>query len=607
MLHQTKFQSFAETTSPTQGPPRLAALRAELKRRSLDGFVVPRADEYQGEYVPAHADRLAYLTGFTGSAGAAVVLMEKAAIFTDGRYTVQTAEQVDGTAFEYRSLVDEPPPDWIAENLPKGAKLAYDPWLHTASGVEALQAAVGKAGGTLVAVTDNPLDATWDDQPAPPLGAVTTQPLEYAGESSESKRERIAKSLRDTKNDAAMLTLPESIAWLLNIRGSDVPHTPFPHSFAMLNSDGHVELFIDRRKFTPDIDAWLGNRVTVRPQEELASHLKAQKGRRIQIDPATASAWLFDQLGAAGAEIVRAADPVLLPKACKNPTELAGTRRAHERDGACVSRFLAWLSKEGVKGNIDEIEACRVLEDFRLETGALKDLSFGSISGAGPNGALPHYRVTKKSNRKIKSGEIYLIDSGGQYLDGTTDITRTIAIGTPTAEMKDRFTRVLKGHIALALARFPEGTTGVQLDTLARMSLWQGGFDYDHGTGHGVGAYLSVHEGPQNISKRMINVALRPGMIVSNEPGYYKVNHYGIRIENLIVVTEPKDVGGDRKMMEFETLTLAPIDLTLVDLKLLTDTERAWLNAYHVRVRDTLKGKTDATTEAWIVESTRPI
>ncbi len=607
MLHQTKFQSFAETTSPTQGPPRLAALRAELKRRGLDGFIVPRADEYQGEYVPPRADRLAYLTGFTGSAGAAVVLLEKAAIFTDGRYTVQTAEQVDGKAFEYRSLVDEPPPDWLEKNLPKDAKFAYDPWMHTASGVEALAAAVAKAGGALVPCTDNPLDATWDDQPAAPLGAVTPQPLDYAGKASEEKREDIAKALRGTKVDAAMLTLPESIAWLLNIRGSDVPHTPFPHAFAMLNNDGHVELFIDRRKFTPGIDAWLGNRVTVRAPDDLAAHLKAQKGKRIQIDPATASAWMFDRLKEGGAEIVRAADPVLLPKACKNKTELDGTRRAHERDGAALSRFLAWIAKEGPKGNIDEIEACRVLEDFRAETGALKDLSFGSISGAGPNGALPHYRVTKTSNRKIKPGEIYLIDSGGQYLDGTTDVTRTIVVGAPTAEMKDRFTRVLKGHIALARARFPEGTTGVQLDTLARMALWEGGFDYDHGTGHGVGAYLSVHEGPQNISKRQINVALKPGMIVSNEPGYYKVGHYGIRVENLIVVTEPKDVGGDRKMMEFETLTLAPIDLALVEPKMLSDAERGWLNAYHARVRDVLKGKTDTATEAWITESTRAI
>jgi Xaa-Pro aminopeptidase len=607
MLHKTKFQTFSETTSPTQGPPRLAALREELKRQGIDGFVLPRADEYQGEYVPARADRPAYLTGFTGSAGAAVVLMDKAAIFTDGRYTVQTAEQVDGKAFEYRSLVDEPPPDWIASNLPKGGKLGYDPWHHTASGVEALQIAVAKAGGTLVACTENPLDATWHDQPAPPLGEVTAQPLEYAGEASESKRDRIAKTLRDAKTDAAVLTLPESIAWLLNIRGSDVPHTPFPHAFATLDKDGNVDLFIDRRKFTPGIEAWLGNRVTVRPQDELGDHLRAQKGKRIQIDPATASSWLFDQLKAGGATIVRAADPVLLPKACKNPTELQGTRRAHERDGAALTRFLAFMAKEGPKGHIDEIEACRVLEDFRAETGVLRDLSFGSISGAGPNGALPHYRVTKKSNRKIQSGEIYLIDSGGQYLDGTTDVTRTIAVGTPTAEMKDRFTRVLKGHIALSRARFPEGTTGVQLDTLARLSLWEGGFDYDHGTGHGVGAYLSVHEGPQNISKKQVNVPLRPGMIISNEPGYYKVGHYGIRIENLIVVTEPKDVGGDRKMMEFETLTLAPIDLNLVEPKMLTDAERKWLNDYHARVRAALSGKTDKDTEAWLIDATRSI
>jgi Xaa-Pro aminopeptidase len=394
--------------------------------------------------VPPRADRLSYLTGFTGSAGAAVVLIDKAAIFTDGRYTVQTAEQVDGKAFEYRSLVDEPPPDWIASHLPKGAKFAYDPWLHTQTGVDALKTAVANAGGTLVAVTDNPLDATWDDQPAPPLGAVTTQPLEYAGKPSEEKREGIAKSLRDAKTDAALLTLPESIAWLLNIRGSDVPHTPFPHAFAMLNNDGHVDLFIDRRKFTPGIDTWLGNHVTVRPQEELGDHLKAQRAHPDR--PATASSWAFDRLTEGDAKIVRAADPVLLPKACKNPTELEGTRRAHLRDGVALSRFLAWIAKEGPKGKVDEIEACRVLEDLRAETGALKDLSFGSISGAGPNGALPHYRVTKTTNRKIQPGEIYLIDSGGQYLDGTTDVTRTIAIGTPTAEMKDRFTRVLKPH-----------------------------------------------------------------------------------------------------------------------------------------------------------------
>jgi Xaa-Pro aminopeptidase len=590
MLHQTKFQSFTETTSPLQGAPRLAALRAELKRRGLDGFVVPRADEYQGEYVPPRAERLAWLTGFTGSAGVAVVLLDKAAIFTDGRYTVQTPEQVDGKAFAYCSLVDEPPPDWISENLPKGGKLAYDPWMHTAAGVEALQTAVAKAGGTLIPCTDNPLDAVWEDQPAAPMGTVSAQPIEHAGETAEAKRERLAEGLRKAGADAAMLTLPESIAWLLNIRGSDVPHTPFPHAYAVLGKDAHVDLFIDRSKFAPGIDEWLGNQVTVRPQAELAAHLQTFKGRKVQVDPATAAAWLFDRLKEAGATVLRAADPVLLPKACKNPAELDGTRRAHERDGIALSKFLAWLAAEAPTGGVDEIEACRVLENFRIETGILKDLSFGSISGSGPNAALPHYRVTAKSNRKLCQGEIFLIDSGGQYLDGTTDVTRTIIVGTPTAEMKDRFTRVLKGHIALA-----------------RMALWEGGYDYDHGTGHGVGAYLSVHEGPQNISKKQVNVALKPGMIISNEPGYYKVGHYGIRIENLIVVTEPKDVGGERRMMEFETITLAPIDLNLVEVGMLTDAERKWLNDYHARVREKIAPGLDGSAKAWLLDATRPI
>ena len=607
MLHQTAFQSFADTTEPSQGAPRLAALRAELKRRGLEGFIVPRSDEHQGEYVPPRAERLSWLTAFTGSAGVAVVMQSKAAIFIDGRYTVQAHEQVDAKQFEQLSLIDQPPTDWIAAQLPKGAKFAYDPTLHTIHGVEALQIAVTRAGGTLVPCTENPLDAVWDDQPAAPLGAVATQTLAYAGEASASTRERVAKTLSDV--DAAILTLPESIAWLLNIRGSDVPHTPFPLSFAVLNADGHVDLFIDRRKLTPGIDTWLGNGVTVRAPEEFAAQLESlgRAKKRVQIDPATASGWTLDQLNKGGATIVRGADPCLLPKACKNATELQGVRNAHVRDGAALSRFLCWLAKEAPKGHLDEISAARTLEAYRVETGALKDLSFGSISAAGPNGALPHYRVTKKSNRKIETGTLFLIDSGGQYLDGTTDVTRTIAIGTPTPEMKDRFTRVLKGHIALARARFPEGTMGVQLDTLARSSLWDAGLDYDHGTGHGVGAYLSVHEGPQNISKRPIAVALRPGMIVSNEPGYYKVGHYGIRIENLVTVNEPHDFGGDRKMMTFETLTLAPIDLACIDVTLLTSDERNWLNDYHARVRKAHDGKVDGETATWIDQATRAI
>jgi Xaa-Pro aminopeptidase len=608
MLHQTAFQSFADTTDPSQGAPRLAALRAELARRGLEGFIIPRADEHQGEYVPPRAERLSWLTAFTGSAGVAVVLRTKAAVFIDGRYTVQAREQVDATQFENLSLIDQPPTDWIATNLPKGAKFGYDPLLHTIHGVEALQAAVAKAGGTLVAVSDNPLDAVWNDQPAAPLGAISTQTLDFAGEGSAAKRERVAKTFAH-QADAAVLTLPESIAWLLNIRGSDVPHTPFPLSFAILSNDGHVDLFVDRRKFTPGIETWLGNGVTVRPPEEFGTALEGlgRAKKRVQIDPATAAGWALDQLNKGGAAIVRGADPCLLPKACKNATELEGVRKAHVRDGAALSRFLCWLSKEAPKGHLDEISAARRLEAFRVETGALKDLSFGSISAAGPNGALPHYRVTKKSNRKIETGTLYLIDSGGQYLDGTTDVTRTVAVGTPTAEMKDRFTRVLKGHIALARARFPEGTMGVQLDTLARQSLWEAGLDYDHGTGHGVGAYLSVHEGPQNISKRPITVPLRPGMIVSNEPGYYKVGHYGIRIENLVAVNELQDVGGDRKMMTFETLTLAPIDLACVEPALLTADERSWLNDYHARVRKAHHGKVDAETAAWIEQATRAI
>ncbi len=609
MLHQTAFQSFADTTEPSQGAPRLAALRAELKRRGLEGFIVPRSDEHQGEYVPPRAERLSWLTAFTGSAGVAAVLQVKAAIFIDGRYTVQAHEQVDAQQFENLSLIDQPPPDWIALNLPKGAKFGYDPWLHTVHGVEALQAAVARAGGLLVACADNPLDAVWDDQPAAPLGAIAIQTLDFAGEGSSSKRERVAKTLSETNADAALLTLPESIAWLLNIRGSDVPHTPFPLSFAVLNADGHVDLFVDRRKFTPGIDTWLGNGVTVRAPEEFAAHLESlgRAKKRVQIDPATAAGWALDRLHKGGAGVIRATDPCLLPKACKNSTELQGVRNAHVRDGAALSRFLCWIAKEAPKGHLDEIAAARALEAYRVETGALKDLSFGSISAAGPNGALPHYRVTKKSNRKIETGTLYLIDSGGQYLDGTTDVTRTIAIGTPTTEMKDRFTRVLKGHIALARARFPEGTMGVQLDTLARSSLWDAGLDYDHGTGHGVGAYLSVHEGPQNISKRPITVALRPGMIVSNEPGYYKVGHYGIRIENLVAVNEPKDFGGDRKMMTFETLTLAPIDLACVDVSLLTADERVWLNDYHARVRQAHAGRVDGETATWIDQATRAI
>jgi Xaa-Pro aminopeptidase len=604
------FQTYDNESDAATVAPRLAALRAELKRRGLDGFVVPRSDEHQGEYVPKRAERLAWLTSFTGSAGAAVVLMDKAAVFVDGRYTLQIRQQTDTTQFEPRDLVEEGPSGWIPGHLPKGGKLGYDPWLHTQFGVEALRAAAEKAGGTLVALDSNPIDAVWPDQPPAPLAKAIVQDMNLAGESAEAKRTRIAEDVKGLGADAAVITLPDSICWLLNIRGNDVPHTPFALSFAILNADGSTDLFMDESKSSPELVKHLGNAVRLRPPADFAPALDALKDKTAVADPSTASAAIFDRLSKAGAKIKRAADPVQLPKACKNPLEIEGARKAHIRDGAALSNFLCWLAREAPNGHLTEIDAARTLEGYRARTGSLRDLSFDSISGAGANGAVVHYRVTNATNRPIRKDEIFLIDSGGQYPDGTTDVTRTIIVGTPSAEMKDRFTRVLKGHIALATARFPEGTTGAALDAFARRPLWEIGCDYDHGTGHGVGSYLSVHEGPQNISKRPVTQTLKPGMICSNEPGYYKTDAYGIRIENLIVVTAAEAVpGGDpqRKFMAFETITLAPIDLELVEPKLLSGGERAWLNAYHARVRETILPLVDEETRSWLEHATRAI
>jgi len=602
------FQTYENETDAATCAPRLSALRAELKRRGLDGFVVPRADAHQGEYVPKRDERLAWLTAFTGSAGAAVVLNDKAAVFVDGRYTLQIRQQTDTSLFEPRDLVEEGPAGWIAKALPKGARLGYDPWLHTAAAVEGLRAAAERAGGTIVACDTNPIDAVWKDQPAAPTAKAIIQSMDLAGESAESKRTRIAEDVKAQSADAAVITLPDSICWLLNIRGGDVPHTPFALSFAILNSDGSTDLFMDERKSSPELLQHLGNAVRLRDPKDFAPSLDALKGKTVVADPATASSAIFDRLTRAGAKIKRAADPVQLPKACKNQVEIEGTRKAHIRDGAALSKFLCWLAREAPAGQLTEIDAAKALEGYRAQTGALRDLSFDSISGAGSNGAVVHYRVTKSTNRPINNNDMFLIDSGAQYADGTTDVTRTVIVGTPTAEMKDRFTRVLKGHISLATIRFPEGTTGAALDAFARRPLWEAGLDYDHGTGHGVGSYLSVHEGPQNISKRNITQPLKPGMICSNEPGFYKAGEFGIRIENLIVVTEAKPVpGGERKMMEFETITLAPIDLGLVEPKLLTVDERAWLNAYHARVRETLMPLVDADTRPWLEQATRAI
>jgi Xaa-Pro aminopeptidase len=591
------------------GAPRLAALRKEVARRGLAGFLVPRADEHQGEYVPPRAERLAWLTGFNGSAGLAIVLAEKAAVFVDGRYTLQIRSQTDTSLFEPQHSTDQPPENWLAAYLPKGGKLGYDPWLHTPTGLKHLRKAVIQAGGELVALDSNPLDAVWSDQPPAPIAPAIALDLRFAGRSSQDKRESQGQALAADGIDAAVLAGPDSIAWLLNIRGADVPRTPFALGFGVLHKDGAVELFMDRRKFTPGLEAHLGNRVAVSPPEAFAGALDrlGQAKARVLIDPQSAPSWAFDRLKAAGAELIERDDPCLLPKARKNDVELAGTRAAHRRDGLAVTRFLNWIASEAPKGKVDELTAVARLADFRREGEYFRDFSFDTISGAGGNGAIVHYRSSDSTNRPLKKGELYLVDSGAQYFDGTTDITRTIAVGKPTAEMKDRFTRVLKGHIALGMARFPRGTTGSALDGLARYALWQAGLDYDHGTGHGVGSFLSVHEGPHRISKAPSRVPLEPGMIVSNEPGYYKTGAYGIRIENLVTVVEDPRPGDERAMLAFETLTLAPIDRNLIDKKLLTADEIAWLDTYHARVRAALMPKADKGTAAFLEEATKPI
>jgi Xaa-Pro aminopeptidase len=593
---------------------RIDALRAEIARRGLDGFIVPLADEHQGEFVPPRAQRLAWLTGFTGSAGLAVVLPEKAAIFVDGRYTLQVANQVDVGVFEPLHLIETTPSDWVAGQLGPGARLGYDPWLHTIDGVDRFRAACDKAGAALVAVDGNPIDAVWAGQPAPPLAPAFALDARHAGIASPVKRREVGKTITGNGAACAVLSAPDSIAWLLNMRGGDIPNTPVALCYAVVAEDGSVALFIDRRKLPQALLRTFDDGVAVRPPGDLGPALDAlgADGKRVQVDPATAPSWIADRLTAAGAAIIRQGDPCAPLKACKNQAELDGTRAAHVRDGASLSRFLAWLAATAPGGGVTEISAAARLYAFRTGNDLFHGSSFETISGAGANGAIVHYRVDDQSNAKLEPGSVYLVDSGAQYLDGTTDVTRTVWIpdgGKPAPdEVRDRFTRVLKGHIALATARFPAGTSGSQLDALARGALWQAGLDYDHGTGHGVGSFLGVHEGPQRISKQGSGVALQPGMIVSNEPGYYKTGAYGIRIENLIVV-RPADApdGAERALLEFETITLAPIDRALIEPALLTAEERAWLDAYHARVRETLTPLVDAETAAWLAAETRPV
>jgi len=601
-------QTFDESTDPSFGPKHVPLIRKAMAEQGLDGFVTPHEDEHQNEYLPAANDRLAWATGFTGSAGAAVILKDKAAIFVDGRYTLQVRDQVDQGVFEIRDLVEGGVPAYL-ESAPKGSVIGYDPRLHSPDALERLKAAVAKAGAQLRPVSPNPLDTAWGAQrPPQPTAPVVPHPLEYSGEDSNAKRHRLGQMLAERGADAAVITAPASLAWLFNVRGGDVIRSPLPIGQAVLNADGTARIFLDPAKVTPDLPAWLGNQVQLETPSDLPQALADLKGKQVLVDPAQSSAWYFEALGSAGATVQRGEDPCLLPRACKNAVEIEGTKRAHVRDGAALSRFLHWVATEGQVNPPDEIEAVSKLEGFREATGALKDLSFDTIAGAASNGAIVHYRPTQRLNKRTEIGSLLLIDSGAQYLDGTTDVTRTVAIGEPSQEMRERFTLVLQGHLALARVKFPAGTSGSALDALARVPLWSRGLDYDHGTGHGVGSYLGVHEGPHRIAKQPNSVALRAGMIVSNEPGYYKEGGYGIRIENLQFVTEPAaPAGGERPMLAFETLTLAPIDRRLVVIEMLTVEERAQLDAYHARVLAQVGPLVPADVAAWLKDACAPL
>ena len=606
-MFEARFQSFDDSHEPAAAPARLERLRGELKRRGLDGFIVPRTDRQQNEYLPASEERLAWLTGFTGSAGAAIVLAERAALFVDGRYTVQAMAQIDAKLFAIEHLVDSPPEQWLEQNLKSGAKLGYDPWLLTSESADRLGKACAITGAELVAVDNNPIDVLWTDRPAPPASAVTLRDIKLAGESATDKFKRIQAELKKLRADALVVSDPQNVAWAFNIRGADVPHTPLVLAFAVIPREGKPALYLDSGKLDNKSRPALEEITAVRAPGELARDLSQLKDNNVRLDQASAADALTRLVAGCGGKPVRAADPIGLMKAVKNHAEIAGSRAAHKRDGVAMVRFLAWLEREAATGIVTEIDAVEALESFRRDTGLLKDISFSTIAGSGPNGAIVHYRVTRASNRSIGKNELFLVDSGAQYEDGTTDITRTVVVGTPTNEMRDRFTRVLKGHIAIATAVFPENTSGAQLDPLARTALWQVGLDFDHGTGHGVGSYLSVHEGPARISK-LGTVALRRGMILSNEPGYYKTAAYGIRIENLLlVIAAPEPAGAEKPINTFETLTLAPIERRLIDTRMLTGKERTWIDSYHARVQEVLSPLLDAATRAWLDAAARPL
>ncbi|MGO9428603.1 aminopeptidase P family protein [Rhodoblastus sp.] len=604
-MFESHFQTYVETADPSLGASRVKNLRAALKKAKLDGFLVPRADAHQNEYVAPCEERLAWLSGFTGSAGFAIVLRDKAALFVDGRYTVQAREQVDAKVFALVGIGETSPGEWLAKEARKGWRIGYDPWLHTPAQVERFMAAAQKAGAVLVASGENPIDGLWSDRPAPPLGAVTLHPRKYAGETAEKKLERIAKAL---SADFLLISDPHALAWAFNLRGADVAHTPIALGFALIPKAGKPQLFLEPAKLSEKIAISLGALAELAPPAALPARLAAlgAKKHTLAYDAATAPSVLIEAFSHAGGAAQSGADPIAAMKARKNAVELAGARAAHLRDGVAMTRFLCWFDKTAPKGRatgkLTEIQAAEALETFRRDSGLLRDISFPTISAFGPHAALPHYRVTENSNARIGKG-VYLVDSGAQYFDGTTDVTRTLSVGRADKTARHAKTLVLNGQIAIARALFPKGASGAQLDSFARRPLWEAGLDFDHGTGHGVGSYLSVHEGPQRISK-LGAVALEPGMILSNEPGYYREGAFGIRIENLVAVEARKIAGAEREIYGFETLTLVPIDLRLIEPKLLSMEEKAWLNAYHAEVRKALSPHLDPVERKWLRQAT---
>ncbi|MAY62455.1 MAG: X-Pro aminopeptidase [Rhizobiales bacterium] len=609
------FQKFDVLSTPDLAAARINRLRGSFDTLGVDAVLVPRADEYLGEYVPECAERLAWLTGFTGSAGQVLVFRETAHIFVDGRYTAQAGTQTDAEVFEVEDLVGNPPSRFIPRCGQENFRLGIDPWTFTSSETRKLAAAMEAVGGELVLLEDNPVDMAWDDRPAEPLEPVLIQPLDYAGKKVDEKLAEMQAAIAAKKADAAVLSDPSSVAWAFNIRGSDLPSTPHPLSRAILPVKGRPTLFIDFRKLGMDAKAYLTQLADLMPPESFDESLTllGRDKAKVMVDPGVAPHAIALAIEKAGGTVVEAPDPARLPRAIKNEAEIRASASVHRQDGAAMVRFLAWFDEHAPNGGLDEISATSKLEGFRAVTGdemqmPLKALSFDTIAGAGPDAAIIHYRVNTSTNRPIKPGEMFLVDSGGQYVSGTTDITRTIAVGEVPQEQKRFFTLVLKGMIAVSRLRFPEGTRGLEIDPFARHALWQAGVDYGHGTGHGVGSFLAVHEGPQSISRRG-EQALLPGMIVSNEPGYYRDGEFGIRIENLIYVTSAQPVeGGDRPMLGFETLTLCPIDRRLVVTDLLDTGEIEWLDAYHARVRDEITPLlADAGDKAWLEQATAPL